>query len=264
MHKSTWLQLFFLFFLVVAINTTAQAQDNDFIEGRIFQVALEFAPGFIATGEPTFGTLGQGENISLNQTLPAGTCTFWIAAGDTAQSDIDISVWAGDSRVAHDNANDDWPVVHYCSAPEQEVRVDLLMYGGSGNFGLRTFSHAFSGTDEIEVEMSFLASVYAVGMEPQGTISRHTLGDGESETLTFSLQGGACYSMIGASASEIGNLDFYLFDSEGRIIDADTAPDNYPIVGVCVEVDDSFFLRTAVYDGAGEFGWRIFRESVPY
>lgn len=264
MNKSTWLHLFFPVLLVVAADSAAQAQETDFIEGRIFQVALEFAPGFTAIGEPTFGTLVQGENTSLNQTLSAGTCTFWIAAGDTGQSDIDISVWLGDRRIAHDNANDDWPVVHYCSASEQEVLIDLLMYSGAGSFGLRTFSHAFSGTDEIEVEMSFLASVYADGMEPQGTVSRHTLGDGESETLTFSLQGGACYSIIGASAAGVGNLDFYLFDSEGRIIDADTAPDNYPIVGVCVEMDDSFFLRTAVYDGAGEFGWGIFRESAPY
>jgi hypothetical protein len=240
---------------------TGSTQANDFMAGRLFQIALENAESFTATGTPSFGTLVTGASQTFHQTLAAGTCYMWIAAGDTGLSDLDLAVDVGGVQVGGDNQLDDWPVARYCSAAAAEIRIELLMYTGAGSYGFNTYSRYFGGADQIELNLNFYASVFAAGSIPQGPPTRVTSTTGEEHTFPLTLSAGRCYTIVGASGTGVSDVDFFLQDPAGLVVDTDEAPDTYPVVGVCPNANGTYTLRTLLYSGAGEFGWQLFQQD---
>ena len=249
-------------FAVLLFSTGAWAQSQDFMSGRLFQIALENAPDFTAAATPTFGTLTTGATQSIEQNLMAGHCYVWVAVGDTGQTDVDLVVYVGGVQVAGDNATDDWPIARYCSATNTPARVDLLMYSGSGGFGFNTYSKFVGGSDQIEIQMNYYSSIFAPDQPPQGVINRSTLATGGEQTLTIPLSAGQCYTILGTSGQGVEDIDFFLLDPAGQLVDSDEAVDNYPVVGVCPPTSGNYTLRVGMYRGSGEFGWRVFATSV--
>ncbi|MBN1947828.1 MAG: hypothetical protein JW797_19335 [Bradymonadales bacterium] len=242
----------------LVISSGAWAQGQEFLSGRLYQVALEQAADFAGVGEPTFGTLTTGASQSFEQQLSAGNCYLWMAVSENGQNDLDLAVYVGGAQVAGDNAVDDWPIARYCSATETAARIDLLMYAGSGGFGFTTHAKYLGGVDQIELMMNYNASIYASQQVPQGEIVRAVLATGGEQIFPVTLVEGQCVVIIGAAGPGVEDIDFFLLDPEGQTVATDQAVDNYPVVGVCPARSGSYTLRAGMYRGSGEFGWRLY------
>jgi hypothetical protein len=233
-------------------------QERGFLEGRLFQIALQHAPDFSAAGAAQIGRLLAGETQTVTQTLQAGHCYVWIAAGDTGEGDLDLAVSVGGERVAGDNALDDWPVASFCTAVDTSAQVDLMMYSGSGAYGFTTYSRFFGGADLVEVRMNFHASTTVPGGVPQGPITRGTLAAGGEQSFVVPLTGGRCYGIVATAGQGVVDIDAFLRDVEGRLVSSDEATDNFPIVHVCPEDNQNYTLVIRMYEGSGDFGWQAF------
>jgi hypothetical protein len=229
------------------------------MSGRLFQIALESAPSFTADALPTVGALAAGQTQSFEQQLVQGTCYTWIAAGETGQSDLDIAVRVNGVVVAEDDAVDDWPIANYCAAADVAATVDLLMYSGAGGFAFNTYSRFFGGADALEIQMNYLASLFASDHMPNGPITRGSLAQGGEQSYPLQLEGGACYTIIGTAGPGVGDIDFFLNDTaSGQVVQSDVAPDAAPVVGVCPPATGNFTLRVVMYQGGGELAWQSF------
>ena len=246
--------------LVVVSPLTASA--NDFMSGRLHQIALEIAPDFAPAGEGTEGSLEAGGTQSFEQPLIAGTCYLWLAVGDGSGVDIDLAVTIGGVEVAGDDALDDWPIGQYCSVTDQTARIDIKSAGDASQFAFRSYAKQFGGADDIELNMNYFATVYTPTGVPIGPLNRATLAAGAEQAFSVQLDGNYCYTIIGSSGGAIVDLDFILEDAGGQVVGSDEAPDKYPVVGVCTPESANFTLRTRVYAGGGEFGWQVFQEAL--
>ena len=246
--------------LLPAISASSQ-QSTDFLAGRLFQIFVEAVPSFTPQADPSFGTLETGASQSFEQTLEPGTCYAWIAVGDSGLNDLDIAVVVNGMQVTGDNAPSDWPITQFCSAEAVAVRVDLTMANGSGLFGFQTFSRFFGGSDQIELQMNYLATVFASQQVPQSGVTRGSLAANGEQTFSLPLNAGQCYTIIGTGGAGVVDLDFFLNDADGQIVASDPTPGANPVVGVCPEANANFTLRVLMFGGAGEFGWQSFGAS---
>lgn len=249
--------------LVAASASPALAQGEEFMAGRIYQIALEIAAAFTPVAEIAYGELDEAGAQSYEMSLTAGTCYTWIAVSEDGQRDVDLVVYVNDAPVTGDNAPDDWPVAQYCTATDVQARIDVVLYARGGRFAYRAFSRFFGGTDQIELNMNYLATMYAPDATPLGPIARTTLAASGEQIFPLALEGGHCYTIIGTAGAGVADIDFFLAESDGDLVSADEAVDNYPVVGVCTPTDGNYTLRALMYAGAGELGWQIFRAPIP-
>ena len=238
------------------------ATANDFMSGRLYQIALEIAPDFGPAGEGSEGVIEAGGTQSFEQQLLAGTCYLWVAVGDGSGADIDLAVTIGGVEVAGDTALDDWPIGQYCSVTEQTARIDIISAGAASPFAFRSYAKQFGGADDIELNMNYFASVYAPTGVPIGPLNRANLAAGAEQAFQVQLEGNHCYTIIGSSGAAIVDLDFILEDAGGQVVGSDEAPDKYPVVGLCTPEAGNFNLRARVYAGGGDFGWQVFQEPI--
>ena len=88
------------------------------------------------------------------------------------------------------------------------------------------------------------------------------LNNGARESVQVSLEAGKEYQLVGACDTDCSDLDFVLFDGNGRQLDSDVLDDDVPIVSVTVSQSGSFTLQvmmvTCTADpcryGVGVFG----------
>jgi hypothetical protein len=248
------------FVLVALAAGGAEAQGNhDFMAGRLYQIALETAPSFTAAATPEHGTLAQGERRTFEHAVAAGTCYTWIAVGDGSGSDLDLTVRVDGLLVASDDGLDDWPIAQHCAAQDGRAVVDLLMYSGSGGFAFNTWSRFFGGADALELQMNYLASLFAPDHVPAGPLVRGNLAQGAEQTYPIQLEGGRCYTIVGTGGPGVGDIDFFLSETAtGQVVHSDVAPDAAPVIGVCPPEGNNFSLRVVMYQGAGDFAWQPF------
>jgi hypothetical protein len=248
-----------LLLVLLPVGAASAQGNNDFMAGRLFQIARETAPSFTAEAPPTFGTLETGQSRSFEHPVAMGTCYTWIAVGDSGQADLDLSVRLDGVLMAADDAPDDWPIVQYCAPTDGAARIDLVMYAGSGGFAFNTYQRFFGGADALELQMNYLASLFAVDHVPAGEITRATLTQGGEETFPLQLNGGRCYTIIGTAGPGVGDIDFFLTETaSGQLVQSDVAPDAAPVVGLCPPASGNYALRVVMYQGGGELAWQPF------
>lgn len=258
MQRSTLLVLA----LFTSLCVVSAAHANDFIEGRLHQIAIEVAPDFAPAGETVFGALEMGQKHLIEQPLAAGTCYLWIGTGDRGATNLDLGVRSDGQEIAGDDAPDDWPYAQHCAVAAGTAQVEVMMISGSGQFGFRTFTRFFGGADDIELYMNYFATVYAPDGVPVGPITRAHISTEAPGSFPLPLEGGACYTIIGTPGAGVVDLDLILEDDAGQLVAADEAPDSYPVVGLCLPESATFRLRAQLVGGSGEVGWQLFREPM--
>lgn len=90
----------------------------------------------------------------------------------------------------------------------------------------------------------------------------NTLDDNRSETISITLYSGHSYALLGVCDQDCQDLDLYLYDGYGNLIDSDTSSDDYPIVEVSPSRSGRFYVKTSMarcsesycYYGVGLFG----------
>ncbi|BDI61474.1 hypothetical protein [Qipengyuania nanhaisediminis] len=96
------------------------------------------------------------------------------------------------------------------------------------------------------------------------THSRHNgqLNQGQEETVTLDLSAGMSYMMVAQCDRDCSDIDLWLYDENGNLIDEDVLVDDTPIVNVTPRRSARFSLRTGMincsvqpcYYGIGVYG----------
>ena len=94
---------------------------------------------------------------------------------------------------------------------------------------------------------------------------RGTMRHGERRTIVAAAVGGHCYRIIGVGGPGVDDLDLFLRDMSGVVIDQDRAPNNFPVIGLdralCLPAgmgNQSVQIEMRMTSGAGAVGVQMF------
>ena len=84
----------------------------------------------------------------------------------------------------------------------------------------------------------------------------------EEDTFSVTLEADRAYAFVGACDADCSDIDFWLYDEAGDLLDADTSTDDVPIVRVTPGASGPFQIRVRMiecavepcYYGIGVFG----------
>ncbi len=122
--------------------------------------------------------------------------------------------------------------------------------------------------DEIANHMALRARQFAAGFGVASDLIRANIRQGmEGVMVPGTVQAGFCYRIIAVGGSGVRDLDLFLYDPTGRQVDADRAPDNYPVIGLnrplCIPPGvpaQSAQLRIRSFTGSGAIGVQMFAQ----
>jgi hypothetical protein len=90
------------------------------------------------------------------------------------------------------------------------------------------------------------------GYELTHQIYTGSLDEGETETVTLSLDVGVEYQIMGACDNDCSDVDLTLYDGAGNEIDQDLQLDDYPIVAVTPRRGGNFRVVVSMADCSAE------------
>lgn len=94
-----------------------------------------------------------------------------------------------------------------------------------------TMAAAPQDSDIIQKLFDKAAEIYkSKGYSETGWQQRGEMKQGGETSFTIQLKGGTQYSVVGMCDTDCSNLDAYLTDSSGKLVDSDTQEDDFPIV----------------------------------
>ncbi len=122
--------------------------------------------------------------------------------------------------------------------------------------------------DEIGNNMALRARQFALGYGVASDLIRATIRQGmEGVMVPGTVQAGYCYRIIAVGGTGVRDLDLFLYEPTGRQVDADRAPDNYPVIGLarplCIPPGvpaQSAQLRIRSFTGSGAIGVQMFAQ----
>ena len=85
------------------------------------------------------------------------------------------------------------------------------------------------------------------------------LSEGESYTFTRKLYAGNNYKIVGIGGQGVEDLDIYVYDANGDLVDRDTQTDNVPIVNFHVYSTQVYQIKVKFY--SAEDDWPSGKES---
>jgi len=160
------------------------------------------------------------------------------------------------------------PVVQQPTVPIVAVPGMAVAGGGVGTVVGPAWTA--NGMDAVGQNMTLRARQFASGFTAVTDMIRSTMREGrEGVTVPGTVGPGFCYRVIAVGGTGIRDLDAFLLDTAGRQVDADRAPDNYPVIGLnrplCVPPGAppiTAQIRVRAFSGSGEIGVQIF--ATPY
>lgn len=94
-----------------------------------------------------------------------------------------------------------------------------------------TASIAAPQSDIIQQLFDKAAEIYKdKGYSETGWQQRGEMKQGAETSYKITLKGGTQYSIVGMCDTDCSNLDAYLTDSSGKLVDSDVEDDDFPIV----------------------------------
>lgn len=116
--------------------------------------------------------------------------------------------------------------------------------------------------EQVAFQMSIVESfARSVGFEKTHELLFSSLDEGESETFTLNVDAGMDYRMIALCDEDCDDIDIYLEDGAGNVIDQDVSVNDAPVVSLSARADTSYRLRVRMYTCSVEpcyFGVAIF------
>ena len=88
----------------------------------------------------------------------------------------------------------------------------------------------------------------AAGYRSSHNIYYDRMDDSEIDTHTFNLSEGLEYAISAACDNDCADIDSYLYDSAGNLIDSDEGPDDIPIVTHRATWTGRYTLKIKMYD----------------
>jgi hypothetical protein len=93
---------------------------------------------------------------------------------------------------------------------------------------------------------------------PVGEEGRAFVVKGRTVTVPVRVAAGTCYYLVSTSSSDLADLDSYLFQSSGALVDQDRRRDSHPTIRSCPTEDGTMYLVFEAYDGNGLFYYSVF------
>ena len=135
-------------------------------------------------------------------------------------------------------------------------RLQGLVFGAlafAAFAGLGGRAHASEDTAVARAAMLWVAVIEPRGYDTLRNEDSDVLAQGQTMTYTVTLYRGVSYVLFAAGDENIRDLDIFLYDENGNLIDRDTSNDNIPVVSVTPKWTGSFKLNVRNY--AGRRGW---------
>lgn len=138
--------------------------------------------------------------------------------------------------------------------------------GSAGSMVTQTWTATgYNVSDFVSNHMTLRARQFANGFLAVTDLVRGAMRHGERRTVVAAVVGGHCYRIIGVGGAGVQDLDLYLRDLTGNVIDQDRAPDNFPVIGLdrqlCLPAgmgNQSAQLEIRMARGEGEIGVQVF------
>lgn len=118
--------------------------------------------------------------------------------------------------------------------------------------------------DYVSQHMAVRYQQYASDMVPSSYLQHGYLYEGQTEEFSTVFEVGYCYRVIGVGGETMADLDLFIVDENGNQIAADTATDNFPVLGlgsdtICPRWTGPFYITARAYRGYGDYGVQVFR-----
>lgn len=118
--------------------------------------------------------------------------------------------------------------------------------------------------DYVAQHMALRYQQYAPDMIASSYLQHGYLYEGQEEQFSTVLEVGYCYRVIGVGGETMRDLDLFVVDENGNMIDQDTATDNFPVLGlgsnpICPRWTGNFYVTARAYSGFGDYGVQVFR-----
>jgi hypothetical protein len=86
------------------------------------------------------------------------------------------------------------------------------------------------------------------GFREVSNAARGDLNDSQSTRWTVTLRAGSEYRLFGACDEDCQDLDLEIYDANGRLVDEDTASDDFPVVSVRPRYTQEYSFRVTMAD----------------
>jgi hypothetical protein len=96
------------------------------------------------------------------------------------------------------------------------------------------------------------------GFAPTGEEGRAFIIKGRTETAALRVEADRCYYFVTTASRELLDLDSYLFQPSGVVVDQDRREDNHPTIRHCPTESGTLYLVFEAYDGNGLLYWVSF------
>jgi len=226
----------------------------DMIEPGIAALATKVAPDMQKEGAFVRQTITQGQHTKVDVTLKGDECYTIIALGQPgAIGDLDMAMLYKDpatgqiSPIAQDQQNDmtavlGVPPTPVCPPKSLDVTLDLSAKTGAGAVGVGLYAktnpqvHPVNPVagDPTQDLMTKNAATLAKAMQPEGSLMKQTVKEGETFPFTVTLTAGKCYAIIAVSPKDgVTDIDMKMlmppfFTME---VDKDKRTDNVAVIG---------------------------------
>jgi hypothetical protein len=228
-------------------------QGPDPIDTGLTQIAAQVAADMQPEGVAIRQNLAPGQPTKLDVTLQGDECYAIVAyAAPGTVQDLDVAMLFQGQPIAQDMQNDTSAVLGLppspiCPPATTPVTLAVSAKQGAAAFGLRLYSKpnpqlkaggggggGTGGGDSAPDLVTKNAATLAKGMSPEGTLTTKTLAEGETTSVTVTLQAGKCYTAIAASQKDgIKDVEMRLlmppfFTVE---VEKDKRTDNVAVIG---------------------------------
>lgn len=90
--------------------------------------------------DSSIGTLHrEGERIAHPLRLEAGACYALVAVGDEFISDLDLTLFDGEKRIAGDSSRNAFPSIRHCQEQTRDLRFEITARRGRGKYFYQLF-----------------------------------------------------------------------------------------------------------------------------
>lgn len=209
--------------------------------------------GLVPVGKPHLEVLAEGDVYREPVQLESGRCYVAVARGGTGLQDVDLFLYSPEgAEVARDLESDADPSLEHCPEETGRYIYEVRAFEGAGAIGLMIMSGprptsppdagtASSGDEATSQQPApppasgatgLTKNLTARGYEPVFVLREGTITPGEVRTHEV-LIGPGCSVVVGAPGRTGTDLDLYLSDGDGHMVDRDARVEPSARVSAC-------------------------------
>jgi hypothetical protein len=236
------------------------------------EIAAQAAAGFEPLGNPYVGTLGHRNAATFDVTLSEARCYKFLGAGGAGVQDLTLTVEVDGQEVASDRISGVRPAAQWCAPGLTAATIKVAIYGGSGAFAVGVYAaqraaaapEKVGGADSdfIANRIRQLHAQFGKGRAAVNQVVRGNLATNSEQVFNVKLTVGHCYTIIGAGAPSVKDLDVVLLDQSRAELQKDPTHDGFAVMDTspCPRFTGTYLVKIRVSKGAGQFGAQVFSD----